>query len=221
MFEGLNQLPAWIEASQVLLKILIGVLLAGAIGWERETHGRPAGMRTHIMLMLGVVLMSETSKAFGGGDPARIAAQIVTGVGFLGAGAILRMGLEIKGLTSAASLWATTGIGLAISVGGSFLIVAVSATIMALFTLAVLAKVEKKLLPNSHPCDLFVACQSREVFASLCDELIQKGHRVLSIKVVRSEPSSEALLTVHGDHSAVLSLCSKRSGVLEARWIEE
>lgn len=221
MFEGLDNPSSWLLAGQVLLKIVIGVLLAGAIGWERETHGRPAGMRTHIMLMLGVVLMSEASKAFGGGDPARIAAQIVTGVGFLGAGAILRMGLEIKGLTSAASLWATTGIGLAISVGGYFLIVAVSVTIMALFTLAVLAKVEKRLLPNSHPCDLFISCQNRDVFTALCEDLIDKGFNVLSIKVVRAEPTSEALVNIHGDRAKALGLCLKRQGVLEARWVED
>ncbi len=221
MFEGLDLLSSWVLASQVLLKIVIGVLLAGAIGWERETHGRPAGMRTHIMLMLGVVLIAEVSKVFGNGDPARIAAQIITGVGFLGAGAILRMGLEIKGLTSAASLWATTGIGLAISVGGYFLIVAVSVTVIALFTLAVLAKVEKRLLPNSHPCDLFVSCQTRADFVALCDDLLEKGIKVLSIKVVRSEPTSEALINIQGDHNKALSLCLRSRGVVEARWVEE
>jgi len=89
------------------------------VGWEREVHGRPAGMRTHMLLVIGVVLMCEVSRAFSpAGDPARIAAQIVTGVGFLGAGAIMRIGMEVKGLTSAASLWTVTGIGMAVSVGG-------------------------------------------------------------------------------------------------------
>jgi putative Mg2+ transporter-C (MgtC) family protein len=131
------------------------------------------------------------------------------------------MGLEIKGLTSAASLWATTGIGLAISVGGAFLIIAVSVTVIALFTLAVLAKVEKRLLPNSHPCDLFISCQNREAFTSLCEDLLDKGIRVLSIKVVRSEPNAEALVNIHGDHDKALRLCLKKHGVLEARWVED
>lgn len=221
MWHGLGDPESWLNAGQVLLKIVIGVLLAGAIGWEREVHRRPAGMRTHIMLMLGVVLIAEASKAFGNGDPARIAAQIVTGVGFLGAGAILRMGLEIKGLTSAASLWATTGIGLAISVGGYFLAVAVSVTILALFTLAVLAKVEKRLLPSSHPIDLFLSCHSRTALAGLCEELAAKGHQVLSLKVLRSEPHTEALLSLQSIHPDTLKLCAQSQGIIEARWVED
>src|SRR4051794_37987050 len=97
--------------TEILLKSVIALVLAAAIGWEREVHGRPAGMRTHMLLVLGVVLFSEASKAFGSQNPDRIAAQILTGVGFLGAGTIMRMGPQVKGLTSAASIWATAAIG--------------------------------------------------------------------------------------------------------------
>lgn len=220
MFHGLGDPGSWLAAGQVLLKIVIGVLLAGAIGWEREVHRRPAGMRTHIMLMLGVILIAEASKAFGNGDPGRIAAQIVTGVGFLGAGAILRMGLEIKGLTSAASLWATTGIGFAVSVGGYFLVVAVLVTALALFTLAVLAKVEKRFLPSSKPCDLFVACQSQAALVGLADALASKGIPVLSLKIVRTEPHAEALLSFPFCSPDALKTCAEKDGLIEARWVD-
>src|SRR3954471_10979252 len=92
-------------ATDVLVKMGVGALMAGLIGWEREKHGRPAGIRTHMLMVMGVILFSEAGKYFGAtSDPSRVAAQIVTGVGFLGAGTIMRVGPEIRGLTTAASI---------------------------------------------------------------------------------------------------------------------
>lgn len=109
---------SWSNAWPTIARMLVAALLAGAIGWQREAHGRPAGIRTHMLLALGVVVLTEAGRRLGG-DSARVASQIVTGVGFLGAGAILRMGREIRGLTTAASLWATTGIAMAVAAGGT------------------------------------------------------------------------------------------------------
>ncbi|HXH60720.1 MAG TPA: MgtC/SapB family protein, partial [Fimbriimonadaceae bacterium] len=85
-FSGLFTSGSLAIVMNVLAKLGLGALLGGAIGFERERSGRPAGIRTHMLLVIGVVLFSEVSKYFGGPDQARIAAQIVTGVGFLGAG---------------------------------------------------------------------------------------------------------------------------------------
>lgn len=221
MFQGLGNPDSWLEAGQVLLKILIGVLLAGAIGWEREMHRRSAGMRTHIMLMLGVILIAESSKVFATGDPGRIASQIVTGVGFLGAGAILRMGLEIRGLTSAASLWTTTGIGLAISVGGAFLIVAFLATAVALFTLAALAKVEKRLVPLAPAYNLRLSCKDQSAMAGICDAIRMKGYPIDSVKIVRTEPHTEALLSLRSGYPEALAICTQSPSLIEAHWVED
>lgn len=118
------------------LRLLLSGLLGAVIGLEREWKGHPAGTRTHMLVALGSALFTIVGAyAFGGAgaDPTRIAAQIVTGIGFLGAGAILRAGLAIKGLTTAASLWATAAVGLAVGAGSIAL--AVVGTGLILFSL--------------------------------------------------------------------------------------
>src|SRR6266542_2054899 len=104
----------------VAARLLVAALLGAAIGYEREVHDHPAGMRTHLLVALGSALFTVVSIfgfASGAGqgpvDPSRVAAQIVTGIGFLGAGAIIKYGTSVRGLTTAASLWTTAGIGMA------------------------------------------------------------------------------------------------------------
>jgi putative Mg2+ transporter-C (MgtC) family protein len=138
-------IPYW----EVALRLVLAALLCGAIGFEREVRDQPAGFRTHILLGLGAALFTLVSAygfepftraALGSGglqfDPTRIAAQIVAGVGFLGAGAIIRQGRDVRGLTTAASLWAVSAIGMA--VGAGYLFGATAATVLAIATLQVL-----------------------------------------------------------------------------------
>jgi len=105
----------------ILIKLLISILLGALIGIERERRNRPAGLRTHILVSLGSSLFTITSiqfsKMYGGVDPSRVAANIVTGIGFLGAGTIMREGLTIRGLTTAATIWVSSAIGLACGMG--------------------------------------------------------------------------------------------------------
>ena len=100
---------------EIVFRLFLAIILSGIIGFERELHGRPAGLRTHVLVALGAALVMLISiDGFGGsGDPARLAAQVVSGIGFLGAGAILRDGGDIKGITTAATLWIVGMIGLA------------------------------------------------------------------------------------------------------------
>jgi putative Mg2+ transporter-C (MgtC) family protein len=149
-FQGMFDGDAWSVLLGALLKLGIAAILGGLIGWERESHGRPAGIRTHMMTVIGVVMFSEVSKHFATGDPTRIAAQIVTGIGFLGAGTILRHGPEIRGLTTAATLWAAAGIGMAVSTGGVYIVIAVAATLLSLFTLEVVERFEKRVNPDKR-----------------------------------------------------------------------
>ena len=104
---------------ELLTRLLLAAVLGGAIGAERELNDQPAGLRTHMLLTIGACLFTLISAyGFGGGtDPSRIAAQIVTGIGFLGGGAIVRHGLTVKGVTTAASIWATASVGVAIGAG--------------------------------------------------------------------------------------------------------
>ncbi len=139
-----------LSLGQWALRLLAACVLAGAIGYEREfASHKPAGFRTHILVGLGAALVMMTSEyavhAFPDAnmDPTRIGAQVVSGIGFLGAGAILRSGFTVKGLTTAASLWAVACVGLACGIGfysGAFL-----ATALVLAVLTLLKVVEEKL----------------------------------------------------------------------------
>jgi putative Mg2+ transporter-C (MgtC) family protein len=133
---------------ELLGRLVLAVVLGGAVGVERELTDQAAGLRTHVLLTLGSCLFTLVSaygfREFGAAaDPTRIAAQIVTGIGFLGGGAILRQGLNVRGLTTAATIWATTALGVAVG-AGSYLL-AVGATVLILITLVVLRRVRDLL----------------------------------------------------------------------------
>ena len=119
----------------VLLRLLLAAGLGAAIGVEREYHQKPAGVRTNILIAVGSALLTMMSMEIGGtGTPDRIAAQIVSGVGFLGGGAILRSGLTVHGMTTAATIWVNAAVGMAAGAGRFGI-----ATIATAITLAVLA----------------------------------------------------------------------------------
>ena len=102
----------------MILRLLLAAALGAISGYQRERAGKPAGLRTHTLICIGAALFTIASLyGFGGADPARIAAGIVTGIGFLGAGAIIRTREHIVGLTTAASIWAVAAIGLAAGAG--------------------------------------------------------------------------------------------------------
>jgi putative Mg2+ transporter-C (MgtC) family protein len=133
MIPGMPDLASQLEFA---VRLIVAAALGGLVGAEREIHGHPAGIRTHMLVALGAGLFTVMSiTGFGQGvgsgiDPTRIAAQIVTGVGFLGAGAILKDGVVIRGLTTAASLWATAAVGLAAGAGEYALALVAAATIL-------------------------------------------------------------------------------------------
>jgi len=132
----------------VALRIVLAVLFGGIIGWERGKHGRQAGMRTHILVCIGgtmtAVIGVYSTKVLGyGDDPFRIAAQVVSGIGFLGAGMIIvKSDRSITGLTTAAIMWVTAIIGIAIGIG--FYSGAVLAVVACFFTAAVLTRVDRR-----------------------------------------------------------------------------
>lgn len=135
---------------EILIRLILSAIMGGSIGIEREANNRPAGLRTHILVSVGSTLIMLVSiNGFNGvGDPARLAAQVVSGIGFLGAGTILRTGNNIKGLTTAASLWVCAGIGLAIGAGYYF--GGIVTAIIVLSSLALLGTVEKKVFKSSY-----------------------------------------------------------------------
>ena len=127
---------------QIFIRLILATALGGMIGFEREARRRAAGFRTHVLVCLGSTLIMMTSMyicqiymGMVNADPGRIAAQVITGIGFLGAGTIIRSGATVKGLTTAASLWAVAGIGLAVGCG--FYFAAVFTTALVFITLVV------------------------------------------------------------------------------------
>jgi putative Mg2+ transporter-C (MgtC) family protein len=153
--------PAAISGN-FLVRLAAAVLLGGAIGLERDMHGRAAGLRTNMLVSMGsalfmlvseAVALAYAARAGGGGgglnsDPARIAAQIVTGIGFLGAGAILKEGINVRGLTTAACLWVSAGIGMAC--GAGLFELAIVVTLIGLFALIVVNRLERLYPKDSY-----------------------------------------------------------------------
>ncbi|BCV24967.1 MAG TPA: MgtC/SapB family protein [Firmicutes bacterium] len=127
--------------SELLLRLGVAFLLGGAIGLERESAHRPAGFRTHTLVGVGAALVMVLSLSITGADPARLAAQVVSGIGFLGAGTILHEGPTIRGLTTAASLWVVGAIGLAC--GAGFYLGAGVAAALVVIALVPLVRLER------------------------------------------------------------------------------
>jgi len=142
-----------LTSNEIIIRLLLGTLFGGVIGFERQVHGRPAGFRTHILVCIAAVLimlvseyyqyLSSIDSSYIRIDPGRIAAGALAGVGFIGAGVVLKAGLSIQGLTTAACIWVVSAIGLAI---GSGLYLAGGITfLITIFSLASLRIVEKKM----------------------------------------------------------------------------
>jgi len=141
---------------EMFLQLSLATLFGGAIGLERELGGKPAGLRTNILICIGSVLYTKLSITMAGGnaDPTRIAAQIVTGVGFIGAGTILHARGAVVGLTSAATIWVVAAIGVAL--GGAFYWEAAGTTVLVLVVLRGLGRVERLVARQSTQSALSV-----------------------------------------------------------------
>lgn len=139
-----------VQDVDLMMRLLAATVLGGLIGFERELHGKVAGFRTHSLVSLGSALIMVVSihvfEMYHGivtVDPGRIAAQVVTGIGFLGAGTIIRSPTGVKGLTTAAGLWTASGIGLACGLG--FFRAAIIATLITLLVLVVFSWIGRKI----------------------------------------------------------------------------
>ena len=161
-----------------IIRLTVAAVFGAIVGIERERHNQPAGLRTHIILSVGSALamclsiqLSMQFKAFtSSGDPTRLAAQVISGIGFLGAGAIIRHGVSIKGLTTAASLWTVAIIGLA--VGSGHFLAAGYSTLMLLFILTVMDSWEKRMVTHTSTRIItVVATDSLDIVPSVRKEL--------------------------------------------------
>ncbi len=195
----------------VFVKLLLAAVAGGTVGLEREKHGRPAGLRTHLLVALGACLMMIVSEAFQLKyaafdvnsavrlDPGRTAAQIVTGIGFLGAGVIIKEGISVRGLTTAASLWLVAGLGMAFGMG--LFLPGAMATVLALLSLIFLKKLEP-IINKDRYLDIAVTASNRP---GLQDELerlfVERRLRITDVRshvdLQHGEVTFEYILTQH------------------------
>ncbi|MDO5717608.1 MAG: MgtC/SapB family protein [Tissierellia bacterium] len=167
----------YIHNDQILIRLILATIFGGIVGMEREYHNRPAGLRTHILVSLVSCLIMivgiEIHEVTGGNDPTRLAAQVVSGIGFLGAGTIIRTGSSIRGLTTAATLWANAGIGLAVG-AGLYYASGISVSIV-MITLFALSKIEETL--NNYKTKTITGklINSPDAPNKLADEIVKSG----------------------------------------------
>lgn len=153
----------------IALRILLAMIAAFIIGYERSKDNQPAGMRTHMaitlgacsVMMLSIFLPIKLSGLTNSGDPGRMAAQVISGIGFLGAGAIFRFGFNVRGLTTAASIWTMSGVGLVF--GAGFYILGIIATFTLFFVLHVFNRVEHWLVSKQKLRIISVIFSSNQI----------------------------------------------------------
>ena len=189
----------WQVLWTLLERILLSAFLGGLLGYERDMHGRGAGLRTHLLVSMGAcvfMILSTRVEYFGVAlsptgisrvtDPARIAAQVVTGIGFLGAGVIIKEGLSIRGLTTAACLWVAAAIGLTSGVG--FYAIAFATTAIALFSLTFL-----RLFENFYRKDVYrnlvVSVPNAVDIRTVMETVTSNEVKVISFSVERNYES--------------------------------
>ena len=173
----------WLIDSSVLFRVFLSLFLGGVIGLEREIHGRPAGLRTHVMVCLGaaiLMLASEyTQKTLGEAssavfNPDRVAAGIITGIGFLGAGAIMKEGNLVRGLTTAGSIWFVAGLGIVI--GKKFYPLALCSTLAALMVLVLFRYLEAWVnILEFRDLVVRIDSQSYEKVTGRCETILKES----------------------------------------------
>lgn len=172
---------------ELIGRLVIAGVLGALVGFEREKNFKEAGLRTHFLVAVGSALAMEVSK-YGFFDvvdssikldPSRVAASVVSGVGFLGAGTILVQRQSVRGLTTAAGLWATAGIGLAI--GAGMYIISICGTVLVLLGLEVLSRLFKTFLPKSHKLNISV--NSKDAISEIIDLLTSLNIEVITYQV--------------------------------------
>jgi putative Mg2+ transporter-C (MgtC) family protein len=213
---------------EVLLRLFVAAVLGGAIGLERELRERQAGLRTHLVVSVGSALFTLVSAygfhSFDGKvDPTRIAAQIVSGIGFLGAGAIIRQGLSVRGLTTAASLWLVAAIGMA--AGAGYWEGALIATLGALLTLGPLRIFSFRVLSRYRPQHdrLLVEIPAGGSPVPIIEAIERQRGKVVSLDIAQEGDRRSVGVDIElaaGSAPAIVAEVAEIDGVLEVRWTD-
>lgn len=197
-----------VDELDFVLRVALGAGLGALIGFEREITGKEAGLRTHSMVGLGSALFTVLSlESFAPGDPSRVAAQIVSGIGFLGAGAIFRTGPLVKGLTTAAGLWAAAAIGMA--AGAGMLAWAGVATIIAFLVLTALRPLDALAGRLRKTVTLEATVSPAEGFLSVRDDLGSIEPEIELVDIAVADGGLVMSFMVDADRAEMLSAALK------------
>ena len=214
-----------LQQREIFLRLCLAAALGALIGLERESSGKPAGFRTNLLICLGAALITELSRAVAlepgsttgfRSDPGRIAAQIVSGIGFLGAGTIMKARGEVTGLTTAATLWVVAGIGMAVGAGAYVL--ALLATGIVVFALFALARIESRMIRHrAADRTVEVVLGAEDVTVGRLEELLAAGSlHVHALSVTRSNGGYTATFQTRGSgekYSALVGRLLAQPGV--------
>ncbi len=230
MFLPIQDIDSWFSLLRelnwmsILLRLCLATLCGGAIGIERGRKARTAGFRTHVLVCIGAAITVLTNQYmlqyFGTGDPARLGAQVINGIGFLGAGTIIVTGRhKVRGLTTAAGLWASACMGLAIGIG--FYEAAIVACLLILFVNSTLHRLDGYVLARSKVIELYVEFRAVEDISGFISKVRQKDIRVSEIEITKETNTSDAAVaatmllrsTVKRDRSEILAIASDVQGV--------
>ena len=204
----------------LLLQLVFATVCGGVIGYQRQMHDRPAGFRTHVLVCVGSAVYMMISVAVAGDrfDPGRIAAQVASGMGFLGAGTIIKQGNIVRGLTTAASLWAVAALGLAIGYGGPALGIAILGTLVVLTALGGLMRLEQRMERGINFSVTLGADDVRQQVEWVQQVLTHLGVEITSITLTDTE------LTLSGHHlnrediDTAVQQFTARTAVKHVRW---
>ena len=179
-----------LNTASMVLRVVLAVLAGGILGLERGRKRHPAGLRTYILVCLGATLVMMTNQyiyqQFSTSDPARLGAQVISGIGFLGAGTIILTGRgQIKGLTTAAGLWAAACSGLAIGIG--FYEGAILGSIAITFTVSGLQRFDSRMKKRSKYLDLYIECSSKGTFGEFLQYARENGFEITDLQASQEE----------------------------------
>ena len=217
----------WIS---IVLRLALAIICGGIIGIERGRKGRTAGFRTHVLVCIGAALTVLTNQYmmqyFGGGVPARLGAQVINGIGFLGAGTIIVTGRhKVKGLTTAAGLWACACMGLAIGIG--FYEAAIAACVLILFVNSALHRMDNYVVSKSKVVEIYVEFGTVEDISGFIGKMRATDIRVSEIEITKNTNSADSSVAavmllrsnVKRDHAEILAIASDVKGVKFVEYI--
>ena len=214
----------------IVFRLVLSAVLSGIVGFEREFHGRAAGFRTHILLCVGSTLIMLTSihifDVYSSRvpiDPARLAAGVVTGIGFMGAGTIMRYKASVRGLTTATSLWVVAGIGLA--VGSGLYFGAIITTIIAVIALMFFSRLEHVMIrKNWYKTIVIETKDSLEQLKKIREALSEYGSEINDLEADRSKDGTHMILkfglklTTNLYNAQLIADIARLEGVKSVKW---